>query len=48
MDTNNLTGLEVAVIGIAGRFPGAKDIDSLWQSLVDGKELITFDFVKIS
>ena len=42
MDTNNLTGLEVAVIGIAGRFPGAKDIDSLWQSLVDGKELITF------
>lgn len=42
MNTNNLTGLEVAVIGMAGRFPGAKDIDSLWQNLVDGKELITF------
>lgn len=42
MDTNNLTGLEVAVIGIAGKFPGAKDIDSLWKNLVNGKELITF------
>ncbi len=39
MDTNNLTGLEVAVIGIAGKFPGAKDIDSLWKNLVNGERI---------
>lgn len=42
MDINNLSGLEVAVIGIAGKFPGSKDIKSLWSNLINGKELITF------
>lgn len=32
----------VAVIGMAGRFPGAKDIDSYWENLRNGRESIRF------
>lgn len=35
------TGLEVAVIGMAGRFPQAKDIDEYWANLIAGKECTT-------
>ena len=31
---------EIAVIGVAGRFPGAKNIDQFWQNLRDGVESI--------
>ncbi|MFG2292982.1 SDR family NAD(P)-dependent oxidoreductase [Streptomyces sp. NPDC048603] len=30
----------IAVVGMAGRFPGAPDTDSLWQLLIDGREAI--------
>ncbi len=33
---------EVAVIGFAGRFPGAQNIDEFWQNLRDGVESISF------
>ncbi|NET07729.1 MAG: SDR family NAD(P)-dependent oxidoreductase [Symploca sp. SIO2B6] len=33
------TGLEVAVIGISGRFPGSKNIDEFWENLRSGVEL---------
>ncbi|MDF5717238.1 MAG: SDR family NAD(P)-dependent oxidoreductase [Rhizonema sp. NSF051] len=36
------TGLEIAVIGMAGRFPGAKNIDIFWQNLQKGVETISF------
>ena len=36
------TGLEVAIIGMAGRFPGARDLDELWRNLRNGVESITF------
>ncbi|HEX8320473.1 non-ribosomal peptide synthetase/type I polyketide synthase [Longimicrobium sp.] len=36
------TGLEVAVVGMAGRFPGAGDIDAFWSNLREGVECITF------
>lgn len=39
LDTN---GLEIAVIGIAGRFPGASTIDKFWQNLRNGVECISF------
>ncbi len=42
MDRDNLTGLEVAVIGMAGRFPGSENINKLWENLLNGKELTTF------
>jgi phthiocerol/phenolphthiocerol synthesis type-I polyketide synthase C len=30
----------IAVVGMAGRFPGAPDVDSLWRLLCDGAEAI--------
>ena len=30
----------IAVIGMAGRFPGAATVDELWQNLADGRESI--------
>ena len=39
---NNRAGLEVAVIGMAGRFPGSKDIHAFWENLKNGVESITF------
>ncbi|SMC96273.1 type I polyketide synthase [Pedobacter africanus] len=33
---------DVAIIGMAGRFPGADSIEELWEALIQGKELIHF------
>jgi acyl transferase domain-containing protein len=33
---------EVAIIGFAGRFPGARNTDEFWQNLRDGVESISF------
>ncbi|ARV60168.1 polyketide synthase [Nostocales cyanobacterium HT-58-2] len=33
-------GLEVAIIGMAGRFPGANNIEEFWQNLQNGVESI--------
>jgi amino acid adenylation domain-containing protein len=41
-----LTGLEIAVIGMAGRFPQAEDIDAFWQNVKNGVEAITFTTVE--
>ncbi|SAI07982.1 polyketide synthase [Bordetella ansorpii] len=30
------TGLEIAIVGMAGRFPGAADPDAFWRNLRDG------------
>jgi len=35
-------GLEVAVVGMAGRFPGARDVEELWRNLAAGVESIRF------
>jgi acyl transferase domain-containing protein/acyl carrier protein len=32
----------IAIVGMAGRFPGAKTIDAFWQNLRSGVESITF------
>jgi acyl transferase domain-containing protein len=37
-----MTGLEIAVIGMAGRFPGARNIHEFWNNLIDGVESIPF------
>ncbi|UCH92294.1 MAG: amino acid adenylation domain-containing protein [Candidatus Aminicenantes bacterium] len=39
---NNETGLEIAVIGMAGRFPGAGNINEFWDNLKNGRESIGF------
>lgn len=36
------TGLEIAIIGMAGRFPGASNIYEYWSNLKNGVESITF------
>ena len=36
------TGLEIAIIGMAARLPGAKNIRELWHNLVKGVESIFF------
>ncbi|HEY0172990.1 MAG TPA: SDR family oxidoreductase [Pyrinomonadaceae bacterium] len=33
---------EVAIIGMAGRFPGAKNLGEFWRNLRDGVESVTF------
>lgn len=33
------TGLEIAIIGVSGRFPKSKNIETFWQNLIKGKEL---------
>ncbi|MHC5747097.1 MAG: type I polyketide synthase, partial [Nostoc sp.] len=38
--TFSQTGLEVAIIGMVGRFPGSQNIDEFWQNLRNGIESI--------
>ena len=36
-----LTGIEIAIVGMAGRFPGAPDVDAFWRNIRDGVESVT-------
>ena len=36
------TGDEIAIIGMAGEFPGARNISEFWENLKNGIESITF------
>ncbi len=44
MNNSNISDCldEIAIIGMAGCFPGAKNIDEFWQNLRDGVESISF------
>jgi acyl transferase domain-containing protein/acyl carrier protein len=42
IDIPEWADLEVAIIGMAGRFPGADDLEAFWANLRDGVESITF------
>lgn len=42
MNETARSGIEIAVIGMSGRFPGARDLDQFWQNLCDGVESIKF------
>ena len=35
-------GMAIAVVGMSGRFPGARDVEQLWRNLRAGVESITF------
>ena len=39
---DNETGFEIAVIGMAGRFPGANNLADFWENLKHGKESVKF------
>ena len=34
-------GLEIAVVGLSGRFPGGSDHRAFWRNLVQGRDLVT-------
>src|SRR5579883_2394123 len=38
---NDAEGTDIAIIGLAGRFPGAHNVDQFWQNLCAGVESIT-------
>ncbi|WP_228557684.1 type I polyketide synthase [Myxococcus sp. AB056] len=38
--SDNNTGMEIAITGMAGRFPGARSLEELWRNLCDGVESI--------
>ncbi len=42
MSATNSRREDVAVIGMAGRFPGADNLEQLWRNLCNGVESITF------
>ncbi|MFA8435577.1 MAG: SDR family NAD(P)-dependent oxidoreductase [Marinifilaceae bacterium] len=42
MNNMQYTGFEVAVVGMACRFPGANNVAEFWQNIIDGKETISF------
>lgn len=35
-------GTEIAIIGMAGRYPRSRNLDEFWKHLCDGEELISF------
>ncbi|MEZ2335808.1 amino acid adenylation domain-containing protein [Mucilaginibacter sp. RCC_168] len=41
-DKDNNTNRDVAIIGMAGRFPGANTIDEFWELLAEGRETTSF------
>ncbi|WP_414754484.1 beta-ketoacyl synthase N-terminal-like domain-containing protein [Anabaena sp. CCY 9910] len=41
-ENHEFNNSEIAIIAVAGRFPGAKDIASFWQNLRDGVESISW------
>ncbi|PHM38769.1 type I polyketide synthase [Xenorhabdus innexi] len=36
----SMNGFEIAIIGMAGKFPGAEDIDQFWQNIAAGVESV--------
>ncbi|HSF42281.1 MAG TPA: amino acid adenylation domain-containing protein [Thermoanaerobaculia bacterium] len=38
----SLPGGRIAIVGLAGRFPGARDLEAFWQNLRQGVESVSF------
>lgn len=38
--TRNYSDEPIAIVGMSGRFPGARTVEALWQTLVDGREAV--------
>ncbi|MBR8740350.1 hypothetical protein DSY14_01205 [Nocardiopsis sp. MG754419] len=34
-------GMAIAIVGMAGRYPGARDLDAFWDNLVRGRDCVT-------
>ena len=35
------SGIEIAIVGMAGRFPGADDVDAFWRNVQGGVESVS-------
>src|SRR5947207_4534516 len=42
MSSSDTLGYQIAIIGMAGRFPGAKDVNEFCSNLRDGVQSVTF------
>src|SRR3954469_1128523 len=42
MSDDRSAGYDIAVIGMAGRFPGAANVEAFWENLKAAKECIRF------
>lgn len=40
-DLSEPTGIEIAIVGMAGRFPGADDVDAFWRNVQGGVESVS-------
>ncbi|MCF7515587.1 SDR family NAD(P)-dependent oxidoreductase [Pseudoalteromonas sp. L23] len=40
MTTETYSSTDIAIVGLAGRFPGAENVDALWENLKNGVESI--------
>ncbi|WP_025688030.1 type I polyketide synthase [Paenibacillus zanthoxyli] len=40
--SNHETGLEIAVIGMSGRFPGADNLEQYWELLMNGASAVSY------
>lgn len=38
----SISGVKIAIVGMAGRFPGANNVEEFWQNICDKKESIRF------
>ena len=39
VDESKLTGLEIAIVGMDCRMPGADNVREFWENIVNGKEV---------
>ena len=42
MSDSPISGYDIAIVGMAGRFPGARNVSEFWSNLRDGVESVTF------
>ncbi len=40
-DENEYAETDIAIVGMVGRFPGADDVDALWDRVVAGDDCLT-------
>ncbi len=38
---DDIHGSDIAIVGMAGRFPGAPDVEALWQAVVAGRDCLS-------
>ncbi|MEV7775551.1 SDR family NAD(P)-dependent oxidoreductase, partial [Kitasatospora sp. NPDC086791] len=40
-DRADRTGLDIAIVGLSGRYPGARTLEEFWANLADGRDSVT-------